>query len=252
MKETQERVMPCGRRRRWLWLGISLAVLLVLLAVCAIYLSSGYEADTEAINVFATDVSVTRKESADGLVFSPQEPQKGFIFYPGGKVEHTAYEPLMRALAAEGFLCVLLEMPFDLAVFEVNAADGVREQYPTVTEWYIGGHSLGGSMAASYLQKNAQDYAGLVLLGSYSTADLSQSALSVLSVYGSEDLVLNREKYAECKQNLPQDTREVVIEGGCHAYFGMYGAQKGDGTPGVSTEEQIALTVREIVALATK
>ncbi len=254
MKETQERVTgtPCGKGRRWLWLGISLAVLLALFVVCAVYLSNGYEADTEAINAFATDVSVTREERTDGLVFSPQEPQKGFIFYPGGKVEHIAYEPLMRALAAEGFLCVLLEMPFDLAVLAVNAADGVREQYPAVTEWYIGGHSLGGSMAASYLQKNAQSYAGLVLLGSYSTADLSQSGLSVLSVYGSEDLVLNREKYEQCRQNLPQDTREVVIEGGCHAYFGMYGAQAGDGTPTVTNEEQIARTVQEIVAFAAK
>lgn len=67
------------------------------------------------------------------------------------------------------------------------------------------GHSLGDSMAASYLADNTNDYEGLILLGSYSTADLSGTDLSALSVYGSEDKVLNREKYNENKSNLPDN-----------------------------------------------
>ena len=86
----------------------------------------------------------------------------------------------------------------------------------------------------------------MVLLGSYSTADLADGSLEVLSVYGSEDRVMNREKYAEYLGNLPQDFTEIVIDGGCHAYFGMYGAQEGDGVPTISNEEQIALTVQAI------
>jgi len=142
-----------------------------------------------------------------------------------------------------------VEMPFNLAVLDVNAADGIQEEYPEIEEWYIGGHSLGGSMAASYLATHVEDYEGLILLGSYSTADLSGSNLAVLSVFGSEDRVMNREKYEESKSNLPNNFTEYIIDGGCHAYFGMYGAQDGDGKPTVTNEEQICLAVENIVKI---
>lgn len=41
-------------------------------------------------------------------------------------------------------------------------------------------------MAAAYLKKNVDEYEGLVLLGSYATADLSDTDLQVLSIYGNE------------------------------------------------------------------
>ena len=101
-------------------------------------------------------------------------------------------------------------------------------------------------MAASYLESHANEFNGLILLGSYSTADLSSTELKVLSVYGSEDKVMNREKYNANITNLPQNFTETVIDGGCHAYFGVYGKQKGDGTPTVTAKEQILLTAEEI------
>lgn len=107
-------------------------------------------------------------------------------------------------------------------------------------------------MAASYLSENADVFAGLVLLGAYSTADLSETNLSVLSIYGSEDLVMNREKYELNKENLPDDFTEIIIEGGCHAYFGMYGSQKGDGVPALSNEEQIMLTSDAILSMISQ
>ena len=58
---------------------------------------------------------------------------------------------------------------------------------------------------------------------------------------------MNAEKYEKYKKNLPADLRELVIEGGCHAYFGMYGAQKGDGEPTLTNEEQIVLTAQYIM-----
>ena len=102
-------------------------------------------------------------------------------------------------------------------------------------------------MAASYIADHTEEYEGLVLLGSYATADLSDTDLAVLSLFGSEDRVMNREKYDENKSNLPDDLTEFVIDGGCHAYFGMYGAQDGDGTPTITNEEQIRITVEKIV-----
>ena len=164
-------------------------------------------------------------------------------------MEHTAYAPLMKALAERGILCVLVEMPFRLAVLDMGAADGIPAQFPQVERWYMGGHSLGGSMAASYLSDNAAAFEGLILLGAYSTADLSGTALSVLSVYGSEDRVLNREKYAECRQNLPAGYTEHVIEGGNHAGFGYYGPQSGDGAATLNNEEQITATADLVAAL---
>ena len=67
-------------------------------------------------------------------------------------------------------------------------------------------------------------------------------------VYVSEDGVLNREKYEADRTNLPQDTTETIIDGGCHAGFGSYGAQKGDGAPVISAEEQQQQTADALAA----
>ena len=216
-----------------------LTLALAFVSAAAIYLGSYYRAEYAAIGEFLPEGITYKEEPGGRIVFAPEGATVGVIFYPGGKVEHRAYIPLMAQLAERGILCVLVEMPFRLAVFDINAASGVKEEYPEIERWYIGGHSLGGSMAASYLKKHENEYAGLILLASYSTADLSQSDLAVLSVYGSEDGVLNRKKYKENLKNLPSDLTESIIDGGCHAGFGMYGPQKGDGTPRISAAAQI-------------
>jgi hypothetical protein len=229
-------------------LSIIIVLILSLVGGTVYYINDYYHAEETAVSLIATpkeNVVVTEENGV--FTFKPQNATDGFIFYPGGKVEHNAYQPLMAALARRGILCVLVKMPFNLAVFDINAADGIHAQYPEIENWYIGGHSLGGSMAASYLANHANEYDGLILLGSYSTADLSDTELNILSIYGSEDLVLNREKYSKNKSNLPADLTEVVIDGGCHAYFGMYGAQDGDGTPSISNHQQIQITVENIV-----
>lgn len=238
------------KRKRKIFIIITSVVLAlaIIVGACAIYLGDYYRADREAIDAFLPQ-DATWSEESGMIIFEPEGASKGLIFYPGGKVEYTAYVPLMQACAEEGILCVLVKMPFNLAVLDVNAADGVQKKYPEIEEWYIGGHSLGGSMAASYLADNVEDYEGLILLGSYSTADLSDTDLAVLSVFGSEDKVMNREKYEDNKSNLPSNFTEFVVDGGCHAYFGMYGAQDGDGTPTITNEAQIRLTVENIVKL---
>ena len=227
--------------------------LALIVGGCAIYVSDYYRADLDAIAAFSLDYSVTKTVVSDGVIaYGDPASEAGFIFYPGGKVEYTAYEPLMIELASRGVLCVLVEMPFNLAVLDVNAADGIRENYPNVSRWYVGGHSLGGSMAASYVAEHTDSFDGLILLGSYSTADLSSGDVDVLSLFGSEDGVMNREKYAKYKKNLPADLTEIEIDGGCHAYFGMYGAQDGDGAPSLNATEQIRLSAEHISAFIFK
>ena len=227
-------------------IAISIAILLTVVITCGVYLGNYYHADINTVSTFATVNSITKTTNKNFVAFEPQNPKAGLIFYPGGKVEHIAYEPLMKACADRGIFCALVEMPFNLAVFNINAADGIKEKYPEIKNWYMGGHSLGGSMAAAYLEKNIENFDGLILLGSYSTADLSHSDLKVLSLFGSEDWVLNIEKYSENRANLPEEYTEKTIWGGCHAYFGTYGAQDGDGTPTISNQEQIRITADAI------
>ena len=236
--------MTRTKRRLLITLAVILSLVALAVGAAAIYLGDYYRADEAALAAYPPAAGITESVTEDGdIVVAPASADVGLIFYPGGKVEHRAYLPLCRALAERGILCVIVEMPFRLAVLDVDAADGIPEQYPSVKSWYIGGHSLGGSMAASYLADHPEDFSGLCLLASYSTADLSDTGLSVLSVYGSADGVLNMEKYEEYKGNLPAATVEAVLDGGCHAYFGAYGAQSGDGTPTLTLAEQIAATV---------
>ena len=61
--------------------------------------------------------------------------------------------------------------------------------------------------------------------------DISKTNLKVLSIYGSEDKMLNIPMYNIFKKKFTKDYKEVVIEGGCNSYFWMYGLQKSDGNP---------------------
>lgn len=228
--------------------GISLvAALLALVFGWVVYVSDYYSAGETAAAAMAGSETVTVQNMDKMTVFTPKSPVAGLLFYPGGKVEATAYAPLMLTLAERDVLCVLIPMPCNLAVLNPNAAEGIPERFPEIENWYIGGHSLGGSMAASYGAKHPERLKGLVLLAAYSTADLTGSGLDVLSLYGSEDGVLNREKYESYRGNLPETTVELVIPGGNHAFFGSYGAQDGDGEATISPDGQIRYTA-EVIA----
>ena len=219
---------------------IALAVLLVFTAVFGIYAGDYYHADLEAIQNNSLHMDYERMERLEdgSLVFYPAEYDSAVIFYPGSKVEALAYIPLMEQLAQEGVLSVLMPMPFNLAVLAKNAAEGIPAQFPEVEHWHMAGHALGGSMAASFAAENTAWVDGLILLAAYSTDPV---ALPVLSIYGSADGVMNREKYRQYRPNLPKLT-EQIIDGGNHAGFGFYGPLEGDGAAAISREEQIALT----------
>ena len=220
-------------------------VTVVLVLTCGIYAGDYYRAEETAVAV-SEDIAV--KITEDRAVFAPKGAEAGLIFYPGGKVEFTAYAPLMAELAKENVLCVLLKMPMNLAVLDVNAAAGIPEQFPEVERWYLAGHSLGGSMAASFAAENTDFYEGLILLAAYSTEDLSGTDLKVCSLYGDRDGVLNLEKYEQYRSNLPEDTLETVLEGGNHAGFGSYGPQEGDGESTLASGEQLQWTADTIAA----
>ena len=241
------------KKRTRIILSACLALLFVLGVGGYAYVSDYYHADEAALEAMAYQTDrVQAEQDGDVIWFVPEDPTAGLIFYPGGKVEYTAYAPLLRACAENDILCALVRMPGNLAVLDANAANGLQEEYPEITTWYITGHSLGGAMAAGYAAAHYEDYDGLILLAAYSTKDLSQTTLRVLSVYGSEDGVMNRESYEKNWSNLPADTSEVVLDGGCHAQFGFYGAQDGDGVPTITGEEQIRQTAEAIAAFVSQ
>lgn len=231
---------------------ITAAILLALIIGCVVYICGGYEADEDARAALVSDDWVTVEQLEDRVVFSPAEPVTGFIFYPGGNVEHIAYAPLMNELARHGILCVLVEMPLDLAVLDKDAAEGIPEQYPQIQNWYIGGHALGGRIAAEYVADHTDTFDGLVLLAAYSTADLSGTDLEVISIYGDRDEIMDMDKYERYRKELPSTFTEEVIEGGNHANFGSYGDQTGDGNAILSSYVQTKITAETLLEAFTK
>lgn len=221
-------------------LGFFLLILL-LLGLFFLYVSDYYRAEIDRTG--HTDIQVL--DTKDALIIGSGNAKTALIFYPGGKVDHRAYEPLMLQIAREGILCIVPRMPFHLAVFDIDAASRFIVAYPDIDHWYVGGHSLGGSMAASYAAKNSEQLEGLVLLASYSTVSLS---LPVVSVYGDKDTVLNKESYQKYRGNLPADFTELVLQGANHAGFGSYGHQKGDTFADLAPQEQQAAAAQAIAA----
>lgn len=229
---------------------VLLMLMLLLGIIVAVYISKYYHADDKARDIVTQSHSEYQiQQLDDAIAFVPDHPKAGLIFYPGGKVEYTAYAPLMEACAKQDILCVLVHMTGNLAVLESDAADGIPQAFPAVDHWYIGGHSLGGAMAATYVSEHIDAFDGLVLLASYATKDLSGTNLKVLSVYGTNDGVMNRESYEANKCNLPDDFTEIVIPDANHAGFGSYGAQEGDGQGMDDPWKQVDLTAAAIAAL---
>lgn len=213
-----------------------------------IYVSDYYSALPEAVAL--SEVSSDVKKEENYIAFGNENAKYGVIFYPGGKVQYEAYAPLMQQLKERGIFCVLLKVKVNLAILDVDAADGIMEKFPEIEEWYFAGHSLGGSVACMYtgklLERNIQKVKGLILLASFSTVDFSNSDLKILSIYGTNDKVLGMESYEKNKVYYPEHFREYVIEGGNHAMFGTYGPQKGDGEGEITGEEQILISADEI------
>ena len=188
------------------------------------------------------------------LAFAPAGPltaTTGLVFYPGGKVDPRAYAPQAHAIAAAGFLVVIVPVPLHLAILAPEAAAPVLAAYPSISHWAVGGHSLGGVMAAHFAHAHPQSVQGLALWASYPQAgdDLSQRALAVVSISGSRDGLSTPAKIEASRPLLPASTTWVVIEGGNHGQFGWYGPQTGDNPAAIDHAAQQAQTVAATVAL---
>jgi dienelactone hydrolase len=237
-------------------LGIAIALAVIGFVVWG---STPQAATGEALAALTSD-STVRVKVGPWITFTPESgsPHVGFILYPGGHVDPRAYAPLARRIASEGYQVVIVPMPLALAVFAPDRALDVIAAHPTITSWAIGGHSLGGAMAARFAHAHPEAVEGLVLWAAYpaSTDDLSTTDLSVTSIYGTRDGLATGDKIDASRPLLPIDTLWVPIEGGNHAQFGDYGAQSGDGTATISAADQQSqaaeATVRALEAIAEK
>lgn len=246
-----------SKKRKYFSIVVTVAVLVSMVGIMAVYLGtyypavnveqyleSGAEQSTDQGQNDIEAVEIT--EIKQGYFFDGPGEENALIFYPGAKVDTKAYAPLMYRLAESGVDCFLVDMPFHMAFFGMNRAETLLENYD-YDGWYLGGHSLGGAMVASFAAKHTDEIDGLLLLAAYTTKDLSDTDLMVLTVYGSEDGVLNRSNLEKGRSLLPKDSREMCILGGNHAQFGSYGKQKGDGLAEISGEEQIGITAEEFL-----
>ncbi|HLN88771.1 MAG: alpha/beta hydrolase [Chloroflexota bacterium] len=242
-------------RRRY---RIILAILLVFALVLAgfvVWAETPPSPMPEAYDALKSDTQVT-VSVGNWLIFTPtsSNASTGFIIYPGGRVDFRSYAPLAHSIAAEGHMVVIPLMPLNLAVFGVDIATGIIRSWPTINSWAIGGHSLGGTMAAQFAYENPSMVKGLVLWAAYpaSGTDLSKSNLSVTTIHGSNDGLVSTKQIDDSLRFLPPSTVRVEIAGGNHAQFGSYGDQAGDNPATITRDSQQNITVTATVQLLAR
>ncbi|MDX1416408.1 MAG: alpha/beta fold hydrolase [Candidatus Promineifilaceae bacterium] len=239
------------KRHWWILLAVLLMVAALILGF-VIWAVSGPEATAEAQLALNSNSEVNVQDN-EWLVFQPQAAAAttGLIFYPGGRVDPAAYAPLAREIAAAGYRVVITPMPLNFAFLAPERALEVMAAFPEISHWVVGGHSLGGAMAANFAGSHPDRVDGLVLWAAYPAQadDLSAQDLLVSSIYGSADGLATQEEIDGSRPLLPPQTSWVAIEGGNHAQFGSYGPQAGDNPAAISAEEQQEQIVAATVSL---
>lgn len=191
-------------------------------------------------------------DGSNGLItFTPTAgtPTTGVILYPGGKVPPAGYAPPARAIAEGGYLAVVVSVPFNFAVFDIEAAQPVIDAHPEIEHWVVGGHSLGGAMAAQFLSGNPGAADGLVFWAAYSAADISAQDLAVASIYGTLDAGIPSITSPTAIANVGPDLTTTVIDGGNHEQMGWYTGQPNDPPATISRADQQAQVVAATLEL---
>lgn len=220
---------------------IIIIVLALILAYSAFYLTDYRHAEKTATDLLNGTSDVNVSEVSNGLFLDGYGNDTAVIFYPGAKNEYTSYMPLLVNLAGQGIDCYLVEMPFNLAMFGGDSADSIIES-GNYSHYIMAGHSLGGLSASSYASKSNKTE-GVILLAAYPTEKIDKL---VLSIYGSEDGVLNKESYEKSKP-LMSNLTEFVIDGANHGQFANCGFQDGDNAGKISSQSQQNITVDMIL-----
>jgi hypothetical protein len=240
------------RRRAKIILATVIVIPLTLVAGFLIWAYTPLGPMPEALSALLSDENVV--VSIDTwIVFQPLNMTKatGFIIYPGARIDPRSYAPIAYTLAEGGFIVVIVPMPLNLAVFGSDLANDVIRAYPSVESWAIGGHSLGGSMAATFVHKHPTVVKGIALWASYPSAadNLSGLTINATSIFGTLDGLTSLADINASRSVLPPNTVFVEIVGGNHAQFGWYGPQSGDNLATITRESQQEQIVEATLAL---
>jgi len=224
---------------------VTLIVLLTIIIIGVLgmvvwSITGTYPAKNVALSALESTDRVTVTQDKWIVFTSTEKVETGLIFYPGGLVEPTAYAPILHRIAEEGVLVIIVPMPLNLAIFNTGAANSVIDHYPGISKWILAGHSLGGAAAAIFAENNPAKIESIAFWDSFppNSADLSNNAISVISIFGTTNNFPNTKDFEDKKVLLPEDTLFIAIEGASHAQFGDYGPQKGDVVASISLAEQ--------------
>lgn len=240
------------RHRRLVVLGRVGAGLLVAVIVGSLVYLTPLSATPTAIAAAAGTVDVRVTSSPTALTLTPASggTGTGLVFQPGARVDPRAYLPLLERVSAAGYLVVIVKQPYDIGFTALGAPGGIIDAHPEVRRWAVGGHSLGGVAASSYAESHLGPVTGLLLWASYPLGSLAaRTDLTVTSVSGTKDGLATPADIDASRTKLPAATTFVAVAGGIHAYFGDYGPQPGDGSPGVDRAAAQAQIVTASIAL---
>jgi len=245
---------PARKRRRGRILRIIGVALLALVAVGVVgflWWAQPQPLLPEATAALSSTELATYDGSGGLITYTPTSgtPNTGLILYPGGKVPSAGYAPQARTIAEAGYLVVIVSVPFNFAVFDIEAAQPVIDAHPEIEHWVIGGHSLGGAMAAQFLSGNPGTAAGLVFWAAYSAADIGSQDLAVASIYGSLDAGIPSLTSPTAIANVGPNLTTTVIEGGNHEQMGWYTGQPNDPPATISRVDQQAQVIAATEAL---
>ncbi len=234
---------PSPRRAGWRRVADVAVLLMALGWVALMGWLRPFTAVEPALTALQSDARITVTESPTRIVLTPTGPASttGLFFQPGARVDSRAYAAILRPVAEAGHVVVIVKQPLGIAFLATKAIDATAPGQQHVTRWVVGGHSLGGTVAA--MQAGATDtdptrpVVGLLLFASYPASDISTSLRApVLSIAGSRDGLATPDKIAASRTLLPADATFMTVEGAVHSFFGDYGAQPGDGTPTISQD----------------
>ena len=213
-----------------------------------------YAAPTDlALDLLQEEEGILVSEEGDWLTLRPVEatPTVGLILYPGANCDIRGYSPVLSKIAAAGYLVVAISMPYDFAILSPGRADQVIQTHPSVRDWVLVGHSMGGAAAAQYAVNNPDKLAGLILWDSYppGTHSLVGSTLPVTSIHRATMSGSPPQKFVANAHLLPESTRWVPIPGGIHMYFGSFsgGGYEEEWEPAISASEQHGMVVEATV-----
>ena len=226
----------------------TMSLLIIFIIGFFIWLSNGYALENNYMEYMNSNSSVNVTNKGEYTYFTPKnvDATKGFIFYPGERIDSSSYAKLCNMIASHGYKVVSVDMPFNYAAFGKNKAEEIISENPDISKWVIGGDSLGGTVASNYVVDN-RNIDGMVFISSYPEKDMRDLGVKVLSIWGSKDDIIDYKKLINSKDQLPLDSKYVEIEGANHSQFANYGTYKGDEDALISNDEQMEITVNNIV-----